>query len=173
MVKGNLSEKIETFRKFVLSKGWSVAEEKEIAYGYQLTITNGIEKTPVGLFPSGKVLVQGKPGTLQTEIKSWYYAQRTPISQLEMIPLAQQKVQDTQPQVPSTTRTAITGIARIGSGEAGKEDYFGPLVVAGMHVDKQSELRLAALQVRDSKLLPDILFFRLLKRSGKYVVVME
>jgi len=43
--------------------------------------------------------------------------------------------------------------AHIGTDEAGKGDYFGPLVVAGVFVDEQKAPQLRALGVRDSKTL--------------------
>ncbi len=43
----------------------------------------------------------------------------------------------------------------IGTDEVGKGDYFGPLVVAGALVDKQSAEKLDELGVKDSKLLSD------------------
>lgn len=47
---------------------------------------------------------------------------------------------------------AATG-TRIGTDESGKGDYFGPLVVAGVLVTEETEGRLKALGVRDSKKL--------------------
>ncbi len=44
-----------------------------------------------------------------------------------------------------------SGQGWIGSDESGKGDYFGPLVVAAVHVDEASAARLAAAGVRDSK----------------------
>ncbi len=55
--------------------------------------------------------------------------------------------------VPSSSSKAI--VAHIGTDEAGKGDYFGPLVVAGVHVDEHTAPQLLAAGVRDSKLLPD------------------
>jgi len=46
-------------------------------------------------------------------------------------------------------------IPRIGSDEVGREDYFGPLVVAAVYVDEQTETKLIDLKVRNRKLLPD------------------
>jgi len=46
-------------------------------------------------------------------------------------------------------------MAHIGTDEAGKGDYFGPLVIAGVSVDEDSASRLLALGVRDSKQLSD------------------
>lgn len=43
----------------------------------------------------------------------------------------------------------------IGTDESGKGDYFGPLVIAAVYVDKNSESQLAKLGVKDSKLLSD------------------
>ena len=43
----------------------------------------------------------------------------------------------------------------IGTDEAGKGDYFGPLVVAGVYVTPDTGLRLRELGVRDSKTLSD------------------
>ncbi len=40
---------------------------------------------------------------------------------------------------------------RIGVDESGKGDYFGPLVIAGVYVDREGEERLRGLNVRDSK----------------------
>jgi ribonuclease HIII len=43
----------------------------------------------------------------------------------------------------------------IGNDEAGKGDYFGPLVSAAVFVDRESAARLRQLGVRDSKLISD------------------
>ena len=43
----------------------------------------------------------------------------------------------------------------IGIDESGKGDYFGPLVIAGVFVDEQLKINLAALGVKDSKELSD------------------
>ena len=40
---------------------------------------------------------------------------------------------------------------RIGVDESGKGDYFGPLVVGGVYLDREGEKKLKALKVRDSK----------------------
>ncbi len=129
MAEKDLQTWIDAFRAFVRSKGWSVVAEKEIAFGYQLVVTDGINKTPVDLFKSGKTLIQGKPSVLQAELRSWYQV--------------------------SATATATTGMARIGSDESGKGDYFGPLVIGAVYVDGLTETQLITLGVRDSKLLSD------------------
>lgn len=50
---------------------------------------------------------------------------------------------------------SLRGKARIGIDESGKGDYFGPLVIAAVHVAPQDEPALKLMEVRDSKLLSD------------------
>ena len=69
----SLQAVIEAFRTFANDKGWIIVKEKEIQYGYQLIVTDGVTKTPVALFSSGKMLAQGKITPLQREIKAWRY----------------------------------------------------------------------------------------------------
>jgi len=47
------------------------------------------------------------------------------------------------------------GFPIIGTDESGKGDYFGPLVCAGVYVDKDIEKKLSQLGIRDSKKLSD------------------
>jgi ribonuclease HIII len=46
-------------------------------------------------------------------------------------------------------------IERIGIDESGKGDYFGPLVIAAVFVDRTTQGELALMQVRDSKKISD------------------
>ena len=55
----------------------------------------------------------------------------------------------TQPVVPPETEP------HIGSDEAGKGDFFGPMVTAGVFVDERTAPLLRTLDVRDSKLVSD------------------
>ncbi|MGC8567840.1 MAG: ribonuclease HIII [Candidatus Micrarchaeia archaeon] len=47
------------------------------------------------------------------------------------------------------------GINTIGTDEAGKGDYFGPLVIAGAYVGASNAANLISMGVKDSKLVPD------------------
>ena len=49
----------------------------------------------------------------------------------------------------------LATLPRIGTDEAGKGDYFGDLVVAGVYLDAAGEERARALGVKDSKQLSD------------------
>lgn len=70
-------------------------------------------------------------------------------------------VEPTSPGAPTRARhagarDAAAPTPRIGSDEAGKGDYFGPLVVAAVLVpDAATEAHLASRGVRDSKTVPD------------------
>src|SRR5438067_3272342 len=154
MNESKLQANVDALREFVESKGWSIVAEKEISYGYQLLVTDGVTRIPVDLFTTGKALIQGKPGALQTELKSWWYSRKAPSPQ-PAPPAASQSSFAETPSLSSTPMTSFTGRARIGLDESGKGDYFGPLVIGAVYVDAQTEDRLIALGVRDSKLLTD------------------
>jgi len=152
MNESKLQANIGALREFVQINGWIIADEKEIQSGYRLIITDGITRTPIALFHSGKILIQGKPGELQTKLKTWWDARKASSTQ----PTAPATTQSTLIETPSSTPiTSFTGKPRIGLDESGKGDYFGPLVIGAVFVDEQTEDRLIALGVRDSKLLTD------------------
>jgi len=110
----------------------------------------------VALFTTGKVLIQGKPSELQTELKSWWYGETLPFDQPAAPTSTQATLEKIEPISTSTpTITNITGLARIGLDESGKGDYFGPLVIGAVYVDAKTEPLLANMGVRDSKLLTD------------------
>jgi ribonuclease HIII len=153
-----LQANIDALREFVQSKGWTILDEKEIQYGYQLLVTDGISRISVAFFYSGKVLIQGKPGELQTQLKSWCYTSNASSTQ----PVASATTHSTLIETPASTPiTNFTGRARIGLDESGKGDYFGPLVIDAVFVDEQTEERLITLGIRDSKLLSDNRMFAL------------
>lgn len=128
----------EAFRAFVRRQGWTITREKEIPSGYQLWVTDGAESIPVSFYTTGTMLIQGKSGQLQEAIRSWW---------------AEQSLM--QSPLPAVARPQAVDVARIGLDEAGKGDYFGPLVIGAVYVDARSERDLLALGVRDSKQLSD------------------
>jgi ribonuclease HIII len=147
-----LQANIDALREFIQKNTWSIVEEKEIQSGYQLIITDGITRTPIALFYSGKILIQGKPGNLQTKLKTWWNTRNASTTEL----VAQEVTQSSLIEKPATITTKnFTGRPRIGTDESGKGDYFGPLVIGAVFVDSQTENKLIALGVRDSKLLSD------------------
>jgi ribonuclease HIII len=59
------------------------------------------------------------------------------------------------PEFPVVQPEDIAHLPRIGTDEAGKGDYFGDLVVAGVYLDALGELTAANIGVKDSKKLSD------------------
>jgi ribonuclease HIII len=152
MNESKLQANIDALRELVQSKGWTILDEKEIQSGYQLRITDGIISIPIDFFTTGKALIQGKPGELQTQLKTWWNSRKAFSTQPGTSTAVQSSLVETS---SSTTTTNFTGRARIGLDESGKGDYFGPLVIGAVFVDEQTEEKLISLGVRDSKLLSD------------------
>jgi len=152
MDKSKLQANIDALREFVHSNGWTILAEKEIQSGYQLVVTDGITRVPVNLFTTGRALIQGKPGVLQTELKSWWDGRKATNQQQAVSAPTLSSFTATHPE---TSTKNFTGRARIGLDESGKGDYFGPLVIGAVYVDQQTEDKLISMGVQDSKLLTD------------------
>lgn len=94
-------------------------------------------------YKSGKLLVQGK-GTRDFVMK--YIKENEQLS-LEIAP----------PKAKSSNSNNINHnfSSWIGIDESGKGDYFGPLVIAGVMVDKTNIQKLSDLGIKDSKKMQD------------------
>ena len=151
---------LRAFRVFAAQKGWRIISDREIDYGHQIAVFDGMARNNLNFCPSGKIILGGRKGTLYDELLKWR-EDHLPISltyATAELPFEnpQGQPEDVQTQRSSQSATpATTGIARIGMDEAGKGDYFGPLSIAAVYVDGQTEARLVAMGVRDSKLLSD------------------
>jgi len=152
MNESKLQANIDALREYARSNGWIIVDEKDIQSGYQLVVTDGINKIPIAFFFSGKALVKGKPGELQTKLKSWWEERKASSTQPTASTATQSSFVETSSSAPTSN---FTGSARIGLDESGKGDYFGPLVIGAVYVDEQTEDKLITLGVRDSKLLTD------------------
>src|SRR5215471_8980952 len=117
MNEPKLQANIDALHEFVQSNGWTILDEKEIRSGYQLKITDGITRVPVDFFTTGNALIQGKPGELQTRLKSWWNERKAVLVQ----PAVETATQSPLVDIPSTiTLASFTGRARIGLDESGK-----------------------------------------------------
>src|SRR5260370_30453072 len=150
MYESNVQGNIDALREFVHSKGWSIADEKEIQPGYKLTVTDGIARISVAFFSSGKALIQGKAGALQTELKSWWDTRKTSYTQSSVPATIQSSFFETS---PGESATNFSGVARIGLDESGKGYYFVPLVIATVFLAEQTEPQFNALGVPYRQLL--------------------
>ncbi|MEO8971835.1 MAG: ribonuclease HIII [Ktedonobacteraceae bacterium] len=140
------------------NRGWRVITQKEILHGYQIVVTDGIMRNNVDIFPSGKVLVQGQPGNLRNELLAWRAGDKN-LSE-NMIVAAETQPQPALIEIqeapaikasPATKEKTVaehmTGFARVAINVAGKDDYFGPLVVSAIYIDAWIEAQLVMLGV--------------------------
>ncbi len=143
------------FRTFALSQDWTLAGKRISNSGYLLRFTHSDMTVPVAFYSEGKALIQGNPSVMRDILHQWWNEQRAQ----QALPLWETMSTDTvQIAEDNSVFPAIkeaTFIPHIGSDEAGKGDYFGPLVVAGVYVNEQTLPQLIALGVRDSKQLSD------------------
>lgn len=123
--------------------GAGISDSRKIDHGTQHRIVRGAEKVNLNLYDSGKALVQGKETELKGVLDVWK-RERTPSSSKKSSSGSQR----------GPVVSGFSGVSRAGTDEAGKGDYFGPLVVAGVRVlDETAQAALRGIGVRDSKLL--------------------
>jgi ribonuclease HIII len=125
----------EDLRRRIEDYGASVAGSREIDYGTQYYLERGQESVRLNVYTTGKVAIQGKSSRLKEMLEGWKETREGG------------RRRDAAPRPVGAT-------PRLGIDEAGKGDYFGPLVVAGARIpDAEVEGRLIEIGVRDSKLL--------------------
>ncbi len=139
---------LAALERFAQEHGWEILPPKEIAYGRQVIVTDGVTRLPVNLYHTGRILVQGKACDMKVRLIEW-----ANLLQVGIAPTAA----DASLSGPRPARAS----AWIGVDEAGKGDVFGPLVVAGVLATPETELVLARRGVRDSKTLADARIGRL------------
>lgn len=139
------SDEMARLARFVGARGWEVSQERAVQHGRQMKISDGQDQATVAVYSTGKALVQGRSSSLKDELAAWCSANLPRrVSRKGAIEGA---------HLPNPAHAG--GIPRIGIDESGKGDYFGPLVAAGVFVDRGSELVLVKMGVVDSKRLPD------------------
>lgn len=128
-----------------------VAEGYELGTAPYAEFTAKADQLSLALYTSGKLVIQGKRAAEFVELT------------LEPLVLMEVRV------APAIERTW-----RIGVDEAGKGDYFGPLVVAGVCAGEDRLDALLKLGVRDSKTIDDAAILRLareIQRTVRYSLV--
>lgn len=122
------------------SSGAKITEHREIDHATQYRISRGPETANLNIFHTGKVSVDGKNSGLKRLLESWRLSN------------GKSKVRATQGKDKSSKKPIASSTPRVGTDEAGKGEYLGPLVVAGVRIlgeTQDRELREAG--VRDSK----------------------
>ena len=173
VVPPSLRTTVEKFRTFALSQGWSIAGRAIHNGTYQLRFTSGSTSTSINFYLSGTVLIQGNPSEMRSTLEHWWQqqkAEQAPPTLWDMsTSVPEQSIENTSSSSSSAASSPkeTKVMAHIGTDEAGKGDYFGPLVVAGVYVDEDSASRLLALGVRDSKQLSDVKILSLAEEIRK------
>lgn len=124
-------EEFDRFRDYLRRVGFKFEQRP-----HQVFLARA-EKLVVSLYESGKVVIGGGDRQLEREVR-WYLAKLGAGGEALPEGLA-----------------GVSGKTRIGTDEAGKGDYFGPLVVAGVLLDERAEKELLAHGAKDSKKLSD------------------
>jgi ribonuclease HIII len=125
-------------RRLLDTEGAEVAASRPIDHGTQYDLVRNGETAKLNVYRTGKVSTGGKASRLMEVLEGW----RT----------GEGKAGGGRNRVPSGPRPGLDPTPRLGIDEAGKGDYFGPLVVAGVRVtgaEMAAELR--EIGVRDSK----------------------
>ena len=152
---------IQSLRAFVARTRWQLVEEREIDFGYRIVVFDGITRNNVDFYPSGKIVIQGAKGFLWDELSRWREERNTVAAQqsgilslpFDDMPPIEKPAPAEQADTASIAKP--TARERIVLGVAGKEDYFGPLVISAIHVDAWAEAQFSMLGIQDGALLSD------------------
>jgi ribonuclease HIII len=110
---------------------------------WRLTLSDAGSRALAILYRSGKLVLSGQSPAYDHASELIGAAGRA------AKPRANVEASPNTPQMPDERQ------AHIGTDEAGKGDFFGPMVTAGVYVDDRTAQILRTLNIRDSKLVSD------------------
>jgi ribonuclease HIII len=129
----------EDLRQRIEAYGATVVDAREIAHATQYRLARGTEEATLNVYHTDKVLEGGKPSGLRDMLRDWRLSRAATGSGMP---------------VAGAFRPVPNATPRVGTDEAGKGEYLGPLVVAGVRVlGAKKELEIRELGTRDSKTL--------------------
>jgi ribonuclease HIII len=134
-----LNEIPPDLRSLLDREGVEIAGSRAIDHGTQYDLARDDETAKLNVYRTGKISAGGRPSGLRELLEGW----RT----------SQTSVGGTRASTARAEgRPVLDGTPRLGIDEAGKGDYFGPLVVAGVRIIHAVTARkLHEIGVRDSK----------------------
>lgn len=138
---------IPTFLSKLKEEKLEITEEKAIPYGKQLSVTDHRCSVTINLYDKGGILIQGKNNPLKEFLEK----------------LIQKE------NAPKHNGAGYEDISRIGIDEAGKGDYFGPLVIAAAFLKKGDSAWLREIGIMDSKKIGDAKIMELSKTLKKTI----
>lgn len=121
------------------AEGVEIVGSRGIDHGTQYDLLRDGETAKLNVYKTGKISTGGRASGLRDLLEGWRTSQTQPA---RARPSAR----------PMGAGPVLDGTPRLGIDEAGKGDYFGPLVVAGVRISDEEEARqLQEIGVRDSK----------------------
>lgn len=133
--------KLDRLKAYIEEQGWNWGAGKDIPYGEQIVVSAAGVTVYVNYWPKREAMqVQGKGGTLKRALEAWIQTGAAADARAE------------PERIPPP---------HIGLDEAGKGDWYGPLVVAAVYVEEATAEALQAAGVRDSKRLAPVTIERL------------
>ena len=126
---------------------------KDINYGKQISLYRQKDKVVLSVYngkKGRKMVWGGAPSVLQAEAKDLLMGCSN--SEVEKNNIASMAL---SPKISLLENIPGFDYLWVGSDESGKGDFFGPLVVAAVMVDKAIALQLTNIGVKDSKTLSD------------------
>ncbi len=124
---------IDKLTAYLSAHHYTEKDRKQISYGVQLTFTDGAAAHTLRVYENAKGRITLDASQIKDENARLCVASFSPDN-------------DIYPFMKAPL---------IGTDEAGKGDYFGPLCVCALYADEAQYLQLKALGVRDSKTLAD------------------
>jgi len=128
---------ITSYRQILSQKGFTISETKKEGFAFSVLVSNGMNSAKLLVYfgkKGTKPVIQSSDSKLSNEIRSILFGE---------------KLFDNLDDIVAEPEQYI------GIDESGKGDYFGPLVIAGVFVDKFLINMLRELNVKDSKLITD------------------
>ena len=141
MKNNALVDTYDNMKSILIQNGYNVSEYNVIDYGIQFNI---LISGWVGLLR----VYQNRKGTVRVDYSQLKNSDK--VFEIQNLIEGKHSVDNLQNEEIPKLEFPI-----IGTDESGKGDYFGPLVSAGVYVDKNSASRLTSLGIKDSKLLSD------------------
>src|ERR671912_707471 len=126
-------------RRLLDEESVEITSSRPIDHGTQYDLAREGETAKLNVYHTGKVSTGGRASGLRDLLDGWRTSQTKTTG-------------EGAPARPSGARPALDGTPRLGIHEAGKGDYFGPLVVAGVRIIGSEQAKeLQKMGVRDSK----------------------
>ena len=134
-------------RRLLEREGVEITASRPIDHGTQYDLARNGETAKLNVYHTGKVSAGGRASGLRDLLEIWRTSQtKAPGEQAPARPAG------ASAGASVGARPVLDGTPRLGIDEAGKGDYFGPLVVAGVRIVGSEQAKsLWEIGVRDSK----------------------